>query len=77
MKCVICGVYEAEYDTVRGRACPKCQGVFGLDLVETDSTSNDDNYCVFCGEELETNSNGYIICRNCGYDEGYEKSKLG
>jgi hypothetical protein len=31
-KCVICGVYDAEFDTNRGRACPKCKGVFGLTI---------------------------------------------
>jgi DNA-directed RNA polymerase subunit RPC12/RpoP len=40
-------------------------------------TGDDDGYCVFCGEEIEVSDDGYLKCRNCGYDEGYEKGKVG
>jgi hypothetical protein len=42
-----------------------------------DDSSYDDGYCVFCGEEIEVSDDGYLKCRNCGYDESYEKGKVG
>lgn len=40
-KCVVCGVYDAVHNTTRGQACPKCAGVFGLELIPDDADKVD------------------------------------
>lgn len=57
------------------------------DFPENDDDYDDDDdtgddywqygYCGFCGEELSTSDSGGEKCRNCGYDEDYERGKIG
>ena len=59
-KCVVCGVYDAVHDTTRGRACPKCCGVFKLELV------GDDMYnCHRCNAAKRENKLFNGLCEDC------------
>jgi hypothetical protein len=36
-----------------------------------------DDMCEFCGEWMDYSPAGGFYCRNCGYDEDYERLKIG